>query len=142
MELNGFTTTAFLIIGCVAWVFAQIILMYMSLYPSEPLEFRKYSKTIYLTIRGRKYELEPFDITRALTSNVCTRDGRKVTILSVDDDFINVCGYKYPVKVLISEGNGQTYTNHYRENGKVYSFNETHVSDLFFYKEIKHEKKQ
>lgn len=77
----------------------------------------------------KKLNLKPFDLEAAKAGKpVCTRDGRKVRIISFDRKFL-FKGVSYPIIALVEDTAKEETIYGYNEKGKVIIENDTPYKD-------------
>lgn len=80
-------------------------------------------------MKEKKLNLKPFDLEAAKQGKpVCTRDGRKVRIISFDRKFL-FKGVSYPIIALVEDTAKEETIYGYNEKGKVIIENDTPYKD-------------
>lgn len=80
-------------------------------------------------MKEKKLNLRPFDLEAAKAGKpVCTRDGRKVRIISFDRKFL-FNGVSYPIIALIENTDKEEIIYGYNEEGKVIIEHDTPYKD-------------
>ena len=81
-------------------------------------------------MKEKKLNLKPFDLEAAKAGKpVCTRDGRKVRIISVDRKFLFKGVISYPIIALVEDTAKEETIYGYNEKGKVIIENDTPYKD-------------